>query len=161
MTNETNNPFNGSHSETGFTGRTANSYRAEARISGRNAATASTGPATYSRSDMPVSAEVQRMQAQQQGRALASQFYDHSTNAPLAAAGVHSDYDPAGFLAAHGFKATDAQGNEVQMSPRQARGLIGRYMDSLNRGGGESVSFRDDSLPAARSTVYLRSIRGR
>lgn len=157
-------PFAGQHSETGFTGTSHASENAAAHQFGSTfVSQQSVGdkPAGYSPSDMPVSPEVLRMRAQQRGLAIASQFYDHSTNAPLAANGVHSDYDPAGFLAAHGFKATDAQGNEVRMSPRQARGLIGRYMDSLNRGGGESVSFRDDSLPAARATVYLRSIRGR
>lgn len=157
--NENISPFNGQHGPTGFSGRSVTSVRAEVAQAGRNtSALASVGdkPATYSRSDMPTSREFLAHQAQREGRAIASQFYDHGTDAPFASAGVHSDHDPMGFLAAHGFRATNAQGEEVALTPRQARGLVGRYMDSLNRGGRESVSFRDDSLPAARATVYLR-----
>ena len=124
---------------------------------GRNeSALVGTSPATYRRSDAPTSKEFLAYQAVRQGRVAASQFYDHSTNAPLVSANVHSDHDPAGFIAAHGFRATNAQGEEVALTPRQARGLIGRYLDAQARGATESVSFRDDSLPPARATVHLR-----
>ncbi len=149
--------FNGQHGPTGFTGRTVTSARAEMTQAGRNeSALVGTIPATYSRSDMPVSREVLALRAQREGRATAAQFYDHSTAAPLVSGGVHSDHNPEGFLAAHGFRATNARGEEVALTPRQARGLVGRYMDMLNRGTTESISFRDDSLPPARATVFLR-----
>jgi hypothetical protein len=155
--NENTSPFDGNHSPTGFSGRTVTSVRAEMAQRGRNeSALVSTSPGTYSRSDPPVSREVLAYQAQREGRAVAAQFYDHSTAAALASGGVHSDYNPAGYLAAHGFRATNAQGEEVAITPRQARGLVGQYMDMLNRGTTESISFRDDSLPPARATVFLR-----
>jgi hypothetical protein len=149
--------LDGHHCPTGFTGRTLTSVRAEMAQTGRNeSALVSTSPATYSRSDAPVSREFLAHQHRQQARAEASVWYDHGTAAPIVSGNVHSDHNPEGFLAAHGFRATNAQGEEVALTPRQARGLIGRYMDSLLRGGNESVSFRDDSLPPARATVFLR-----
>ena len=155
--NHDSNPFNGQHSPTGFTGRTVNSVRGELAQAGRNtSALVSTSPFTHSKADMPTSKEFIAYQQTQQAKAETSQWFDHSTSAPVVSGNVHSDHDPEGFLAAHGFRATNAQGEEMALSPRQARGLVGRYLDSLARGGNESVSFRDDSLPPARATVYLR-----
>lgn len=155
--NENTSTFNGQRGPTGFSGRSVTSARAEMAQAGRNeSALVGTSPATYSRSDPPTSREFLAHRAQREGRATAAQFYDHSTRAPLTAAGVHSDYDPEGYIAAHGFRATNAQGEEVALTPKQARGLVGRLMDAIQRGGGESISFRDDNLPPARATVFLR-----
>jgi hypothetical protein len=155
--NDSTSPFNGQHGPTGFSGRSVTSARAETAQAGRNeSALVGTSPATYGRSDAPVSREFLAHQHQRQARADAAVWYDHSTAAPVVSGNVHSDHNPESFLAAHGFCATNAQGEEVALTPRQARGLVGRYMDSLTRGANESVSFRDDSLPPARATVFLR-----
>ena len=159
MSNETAG-LDGHHSETGFTGRTVTSFQAEVKQQGRNEAalvSMGTQPATYRASDMPTSKEFLAHQHREQARAETSVWFDHSTAAPVVSGNVHSDFDPNGFVAAHGFRAVNSKGEEAALTPKQARGLIGKYMDSLNRGGGESVSFRDDSLPPARATVFLRS----
>jgi hypothetical protein len=155
--NENTTPFTGQHGLAGFSGRSATSIGAEMTQVGRNeSALVGTCPATYTPGDAPMSREFIAHQHLRQTRAETAVWFDHSTAAPVVSGDVHSDYDPDGFLAAHGFLSINAQGEEVALTPRQARGLIGRYMDSLNRGGGESVSFRDESLPPARATVFLR-----
>ncbi|TAM34134.1 MAG: hypothetical protein EPN61_17545 [Burkholderiaceae bacterium] len=160
MTNGTNEAsvFDGQHSETGFTGRSVTSARAEMRQAGRNeSALVGTSPASYGHNDMPLSREVLAQQHRDQAIAESSVWFDRSTNAPVVSANVHSDHDPSGYLAAHGFYAVNDKGEEVATTPRQARGLIGRYMDSLERGGGESISFRDEGLHPSRANVWLRS----
>ncbi|TAN11895.1 MAG: hypothetical protein EPN34_06130 [Burkholderiaceae bacterium] len=152
--------FNGHHDETGFTGQSVVSFRSAAMQAGRNeSALASMGtePASYRPSDMPTSKEFLIAQNRQRVEAETSVYYDHETNCTRISGGIHSDYQPDEFLKAHGFRAVNGKGEEVALTPRQSRGLIGRYIDSLNRGGGESVSFTDESLPPGRATVYLRS----
>lgn len=150
------NIFDGQHGPTGFTGRTVTSVRAEMRVNqGRNDALVSTAPATFTPSDAPTSQQFLAAQAQAQSRAQAATWYDYSTKAGYAVAGVHSDHDPAGYVAAHGYSAVNNRGEPAQLTPRQARGLIGRLLDSMARGATESISFTDDSRPPALATVHL------
>jgi hypothetical protein len=159
MSNETNSPFTGQHGPTGFSGRTANSARAEMAQAGRNfSALVSVGdkPASYSRSDMPTSREFLAHQFKQQVQAETSAWHDHQTGTAMYVNGVSAEGNPHGFLSAHGFHAVNSKGEPVHPSAAQARALIGRYLDSQARGGSESVTVTDNGLPAHLATVHLR-----
>jgi hypothetical protein len=158
MTNETN-AFDGQHSETGFTGRSAASFRSELAQAGRNAsALESVGdkPASYGRTDMPTSQQFLAHQHRQQVQAETALWHDHQTGTAMTVNGITAETNPHGWLSQHGFHAVNSKGEAVHPSPAQARALIGRYLDSQARGGSESVSFTDAALHASVATVHLR-----
>ena len=107
-------------------------------------------------------------QHQREARAAAAEWHDHATGTTryvdTAQGPVSAEADPLAFLRAHGLAAIDADGDEVMPSAAQARGLVGAYLDVMQRNsmssqpGHTSVSFRDPQMRGSAALVRARRI---
>ncbi|PZQ76948.1 MAG: hypothetical protein DI563_05455 [Variovorax paradoxus] len=106
-----------------------------------------------------------RGQHQRQVQAETAEWHHHETGTArfvqTRSGTVSAEDNPLAFLRAHGLVAVDADGDEVMPSPGQARGLVGEYLNGIQREGGRpssSVSFRDPQMRGSAALVSARRI---
>lgn len=133
------------------------------------ASSSATGPATRvggpgAPRGGPVSDAYLRGQHQRQVDAEVAQWHDKNTGTAMFVQGVSAEANPAAFLRRHGLAAVDVDGNEIEPSAGQARGLVGAYLDALQREalssqkGYTTVAFRDPQVRGAAALVRARRV---
>lgn len=116
----------------------------------------------------PVSPQYLRGQHERQTHTAISEWHDHTSGTAryveTPQGPISAESDPLGYLRAHGLAAIDADGDEVMPSPGQARGLVGAYLDTMQRNalssqkGSTTVSFRDPQMRGGAALVRARRI---
>jgi hypothetical protein len=112
----------------------------------------------------PVSDQYLRAQHQRQVQAEVAQWHDQSTGTAMHVDGVSAESNPAAFLRKHGLVAIGNDGSEVEPSAGQARGLVGAYIDALQREayssskGYTTISFRDPQVRGPAALVSARRV---
>jgi hypothetical protein len=122
------------------------------------------GPGAPHGAQGPISDQYLRGQHQRRVQAEVAQWHDHGTGTAMFVQGVSAEADPAAFLRKHGLVAIGSDGNEVEPSAGQARGLVGAYLDAMQREalsaqkGFTTVSFRDPQMRGPAALVSARRV---
>lgn len=122
------------------------------------------GPGAPHGAQGPVSDQYLRGQHEREVHAEVAQWHDHATGTARYVQGLSAEDNPAAWLRKHGLIAIGSDGNEVEPSAGQARGLVGAYIDSIQREamsaqkGVTTVSFRDGQVRGPASLVSARRI---